>query len=80
MITNPEYVLTFKKALQGLVNEIGINLKIIPQANPTGGIAEALLLGLEEDIDTSEDDLTKYKLPENFSIFDYNEVLWKQNN
>lgn len=30
--------------------------------------------------DTFEDDVTKYKLPENFSIFDYNEVLWKQNN
>lgn len=35
---------------------------------------------LKENIDTSEDDLIKYKLPENFSIFDYNEVLWKQNN
>lgn len=55
LITNPEYVLTFKKALQGLVNEVGINLKIIPQANPTGGIAEALLLGLEEGKDDNEE-------------------------
>lgn len=34
---------------------------------------------LKESIDTFEDDL-KYKLPKDFSIFDYNEVLWKRNN
>lgn len=34
---------------------------------------------LKESIDTFEDDL-KYKLPKDFSIFDYNEVLWKRDN